>query len=322
LFSAGATAAMSSADYDGHEGKLGSTVGLKNADPNAKLVLAGLSGSGPSDWVTNVTTYLDGISDWATKNRQDHAFPADIINVHLYCFGPDPYGTPNPKPGISPEECKLGETLGKIAAYRDAKLSGKELWLTEFGYDTHPKSNLRAPIIGANSAQVVQGQWLIRSVLTLMASGIDRAFIYVSRENCTGDDTKCPSNNIQFATCGLLTEKGVETPKTAWYYVSAFRSRLGSMRYEGAAGDATVSVAKFFDKNSNKGAYVVWSPTSSAKEIAGYALPVAAGTKTATLVTLVDGSTTGNEIPALISGGTITLTVTETPTIVLVDGKP
>jgi hypothetical protein len=259
---------------------------------------------------------------WAMMNRSDHQLPADVINVHLYCFGPDPFGTPNPKPGISPEECNLQATIAKIAAYRDANLHGKEVWLTEFGYDTDHRSNLRAPAIGTSSAEVVQGQWLVRSFLALMASGIDRAFLFVSREDCTGDDTACPNNGVQFSTSGILTQKGQENPKTAWYYLSTFRSRLGSMRYQGSAGDASVSVARFFDKAANKGAYVVWSPTSTGAEVDAYALAVGPSIKSATIVTLADGSTMGTETAGTINLGNVTMKVTETPTIVLVDGQP
>lgn len=324
VFSPEATAAMSSADYDGHEGKLGSTFGVKSADPHAKMVLAGLAGAGSADWATNVTTYLDGIRAWAAKNRSDKAFPADVVNVHYYCFGPDGFGVPDPKPGTSPEQCGLQATLAKIAAYRDANLPGKDVWLTEFGYDTDAKSNLRAPAIGGSSANVVQGQWLVRSLLALMASGIDRAFVYVSREDCTGDDTACPNNNVQFSTAGVLTQKGQEQPKTAWYYLTTFRARLGAMRYRGSvdSGNAGVSIATFLDVASNKGAYVVWAPTSNATVVDAYALHVAGGVTSASIVTLQDGSTTGAETPVAITGGSVAVQVTETPAIVLVNGAP
>jgi hypothetical protein len=324
VFTPQAMAAMSSADYDGHEGKLGSTVGVKNADPTAKMVLAGLAGAGSADWATNVTTYWDGMRAWAAQNRADKAFPADIVNVHFYCFGPDAFGVANPRPGLSPEACGLQATLAKVATYRDTQLPGKEVWLTEFGYDTDPQSRLRAPAIGASSATVVQGQWLVRSYLALMASGIDRAFVFVSREDCTGDATACPGNDVQFATSGVLTQKGQEQPKTAWYYLTTVRTRLGAMRYQGIvdSGNASVSIARFFDGASNQGAYVVWAPTSNATVVDGYALHVASGVTSASLVTLVDGSTTGTEAPLTLTGGSATLQVTETPALVLVNGTP
>jgi hypothetical protein len=323
LFSTDAMAAMSSADYDGHRGALGPTFGIKTADPKAKMVLAGLAGAGPGDWVTNVTTYLDGMKAWSAAHRGG-SFPADVINVHDYCFGPDPFGTDNPRPGLSPEDCGLAGQLAQIAAYRDRNLPGQELWLTEFGYDTHPQSRLRAPAIGGTSAQTVQGQWLVRSFLALMGSGIERAFLYLSRDDCTGDDSACPNDHVQFATAGVLAQKGSEAPKTAWYFLSAFRARLGSMRYLGTldTGAGGPSAARFYDPAAGLGAYVLWSPTSTGASTSGYPLHLAAGSTSATIVRLQDGSLTGVETAATVSQGIVTLTVDETPTIVLVHGQP
>src|SRR5450755_3197501 len=116
LFTPEMTAAMASADYDGDQGKLGGELGVKTADPKAKLVLAGLAGAGPKDFLSNVTGYLDGMRAWATAHRAG-SFPADVINVHDYCFGPDPFGTASPKPGLSPEECQLQDQLASVAQY-------------------------------------------------------------------------------------------------------------------------------------------------------------------------------------------------------------
>ncbi|HEY4104718.1 MAG TPA: hypothetical protein VGM44_12545 [Polyangiaceae bacterium] len=323
LFTPEMTAAMASADYDGNQGKLGDGFGVKAADPSAKLVLAGLAGAGTKDYASNVEAYLDGMRAWATAHRAG-SFPADVINIHDYCFGPDPFGTANPKPGLSPEDCKLQALMASIVSYRDQNLAGKELWLTEFGYDTNAESRLRAPAIGGNSAEVVQGQWLVRSFIALMAAGLDRAFVFVSRDDCTGDDTKCPNNAVQFSTSGVMTEKGSETPKTAFYFLAAFRARLGAMRYQGSAdsGSANVSIAKFYDSTADQGAFVVWAPTSTAQVVKGYALAVSASLATATLVTLADQTQTGNETPLTATQGSVMLDVSETPSIVLVKGKP
>ncbi|HYQ17908.1 MAG TPA: hypothetical protein VEQ58_19180, partial [Polyangiaceae bacterium] len=323
LFSPAATAAMVSADYDGHQGALGAGFGIKAADPEAKLVLPGLAGAGasPTDWVANVTTYLDGMRAWVDANRGG-AFPADVLNVHEYCFGAGAFGDADPPPGLSPEDCKLAELLGRIAAYRDQHLPGKEVWLTEFGYDTHPHSRLRAPELGGNSAEIVQAQWIVRSFLELLASGIDRAFLYTSRDNCTGDEDACPDNAVQFSTAGILTQKGEEKAKPAWYFLSAFRKRLGAMRYAGTveASDPQVRIAKFYDSANSVGAYVVWSSTSEARVVEAFALDVKP--KSATLVTLTGDSETGVESALSANGGHVSLAVSETPSIVLVEGEP
>ncbi len=324
LLSPAGMAAMTSADRDGDQGRLGAGFGVKTADPNAKLVMAGLAGSGKSaDLITNVTTYLDGMRAWATAHRNGD-FPADVINVHDYCFGPDEFGNANPRPALSPEQCGLGAQLKRLAAYRDQFLPGKEVWLTEFGYDTADHSRLRAPAIGSASAEVVQGQWLVRSFLALLESGIDRAFLYVSRDDCTGDLAKCPNRNVQFSTAGILSEKGSEAPKAAWYFLATFRARLARFAYAGSASQATdpVSVARFYDPATNQGAYVAWSPTSDGTTVAGFHLAVASAATPTAVITLESASATGHSVPPVSAAGSVTLDVSETPLIVLVDGSP
>ena len=253
---------------------MGYGFGIKTADPGARMVLGGLAGAGASqDWLTNVETYLQGMLSWSRAHRGEGSFPADVLNVHFYCFGDSTFSDTDPVPALAPEECGLGDLMRRLVAFRDENLPGVEIWLTEFGYDTNPHSRLRAPAVGASTAQAVQGQWLVRSYLELLGSGIDRAFLYVSREQCTGDATACPNNHIQFATSGVLTQKGDETPKTAWYYLAAFRARLGAMRYAGErdTGRDDVRIARFYDASTNAGAYVLWSPTSTGATVDGYA---------------------------------------------------
>ena len=324
LFSPAAAAAMSSADFDGDQGRLGGTFGIKSADPAAKLVLAGLAGAGASsDWLTNVTSYLDGMRAWATAHRGG-SFPADVLNVHDYCFGPDPFGTKNPRPGVAPEACGIATALAGVVAYRDQHLPGKEVWLTEFGYDTDPGSRLRAPAIGSADAQAVQGQWLVRTFLALMGSGIDRAFLFVSRDNCTGSASACPGNDVQFSTSGVLTQKGDEQPKTAWYYLATVRARLGTMRYAGTApsGKPNLSIARFYNAATNQGAYVLWMATSVGSVSNDYALALPAAISSATTVALTAGSASGTATPAAVSNHAVSVNVGETPTLVLVDGAP
>jgi hypothetical protein len=161
-------------------------------------------------------------------------------------------------------------------------------------------------------------------VLALFASGIDRAFLYISRDNCTGTDAACPDNAVQFSTSGVMTQKGDETPKASWYFLATLRSRLGAMRYLGtaASGNAGISIARFYDAGEKNGAYAVWSPTSNGSGVRGYSLTVAPAVTTASIVTLEDKQPTGRLTAASVRAGHVSVDVTETPAFVLVDGQP
>jgi hypothetical protein len=304
-------AAMASADYDGDQARLGTTVGVKNADPNAKLVMGGLSGVyGSGDtWTNSITKFLDAARAWSTTNRGG-SFPADVVNVHYYSFGPGA-----PAPALSPEADNVEAKLAAIVAYRDQYLPGKPVWWTEFGYDTFASSPLHAPALGSNSAFIVQGQWLVRDLLAALEAGIDRATLFELDDTCTPPASGC---DTQFATCGLLASPG-SAPKPSWYFLATFRSRLQTMAYAGspASGQADVKVAQFDDTEGPGGAIVVWAPTSNAIVHSGYVLALPAGVTSARSIALVDKQQNGTESALTMANGSVTLDVSETPTIVL-----
>jgi hypothetical protein len=190
-------AARSSADYDGHQKALGDTFGVKNADPQAQLVLGGLADLH--------LDYIKAIKFWADTNRGGD-FPADVLDFHHYSN--DIGGQGNSQVGISPEADKLKERLEKLVDYRNRYLPTKELWITEFGYDTHPASIQRAAAIGTTPAEEVQTNWLVRSYFLLAAAGVDKAAQYMLRD-------VDPNNATQYSTSGLVTQKGEWEPKTA-----------------------------------------------------------------------------------------------------------
>ncbi len=137
-FSAEELAAMGSADRDGHQGKLGNTFGVKNADPDMKLVLGGLA--------LIDLNYIENIRKWCLLNRTDKKFVYDVINVHMYT------------PQISPEQGMLRETMQSIVDYRNQFLPDVEIWITEFGWDSGiNETPYSCPSIGENSREESPG---------------------------------------------------------------------------------------------------------------------------------------------------------------------
>jgi hypothetical protein len=298
-------AAQCSADYDGDQGRMGPTIGVKNADPNAQLVLAGLSqGYVPGSGIS----YLNGMLAWSNANRGG-SVPFDVINLHHYSTANSPTAS-----GVSPEADNLVSQMQAFTSWRDANTPGKEVWVTEFGYDSNSASPLGCPTLGPNSNFVVQGQWIVRSMLAQMQAGISRAFIYWIADQPCG--VYCAD---MFNSCGLIDVDGGY--KASYYFVNTFRATLATMRYVApvASGNASVDIATFQDTLGADGAYVLWAPTSNATVVNGYTLKLAADATRATQVLLEDQQLNGSSSALTVTTGTVSVDVTETPTLVLVD---
>ena len=291
-------AVMCSADYDGHEGTLGTTIGVKNADPDAKLVIGGLSGI--------VQSYIQGMKTWFEANRSDEEFAADVINVHTYCT--------NGSRGLSPEADGMKGRVEDFVDWVHTNLPGKEVWLTEFGWDTNQGSPYRAVPHAGYDAQEVQGQWIIRGFLLSLAAGADRITQYMLIDVNPNDPT-------QFSTCGLVGPKNDWTPKKSWYYLYTMKNRLTGMSYvsEQSSGNSDVWIYKFKKSGANNGAYVLWCPTEDGTTVDDYELTLTGSPTSATLVEMVDEDTDGVETSLTISSGKVTVDVSERPIFVLVN---
>jgi len=320
IFSPEEYAAMLSADYDGHAQTLGlvidpenpnqmiSTVGIKNADPNMKVVMSGLEDAD--------LEYIRRIVNWSQTNRPtDAPLPFDVINIHNY-LGNNPDFNLSTS-GVSPEEGGLKDFLATFVAYRDSLMPGTELWLSEFGYDTNNNSPISVPVIGNFTQYQVQGQWLVRTYLETIAAGFDKAMIFDLRDACTG-----PFCTV-FTSAGLLeTQFNNFKPKDSWYYVYTMKNVLTDMVFDAdlsTCNDLSCPrIYRFIDpNNTSKRIYAVWNPTSDGSTT-NINLSLE-GATSATLVEMASPSIKG--ITSALTGATPSITVSESPVFVIV-GDP
>lgn len=297
-------AAMASADYDGHRGKLGKTFGVKNADPNAKLVMGGIS-------ALNLD-YIKAIRFWSDWNRGGNV-PFDVINLHHYSNDGGRQRSIG-KVGISPEEDSLKQKLEKFVAYRNNHMPGKEIWITEFGYDTHKNSVQRAPAIGNYSMEEVQAIWLIRSYMAIAAAGVDRAAMYMLR------DTESNSGTL-FNNSGLTGKKSAKhPPKTSWYYVYTLKKQLTGKVFTKDLSTEKVMIYKFRDITNDTTAYVLWLPSSRGAVLDNFTFSVPDNEKIEKIIEFEDKSVEGNIIDASTKQTNLKLTIEEKPKIII--GSP
>lgn len=287
-------ATMSSADYDGANNTMGPGKGMKTSDPQIRMVMGGLASLN--------LEYVRCMKIWSDFNRQN-GFPADVLNFHHY--------SGNGHHGISPEADSLKFRLAAVVHYRDSCLPGKEIWLSEFGYDTNPQSEQAAVAIDTNDTYEVQGQWIMRSYLEAIASGIDKAFVFMLR------DANAANPNI-YNSSGLTNEIWYgQQPKKSWFYVNTMKNQLTGLRYGNAipSGRDSVNVYKFTSQTGDTTVYAVWCSSSSNKVVNNFQLNIGPHA-TAWMITPQNGKPGGTLSLPPVQNGAVTFRVTERPVFI------
>jgi hypothetical protein len=296
-FKPGEFAAMCSADYDALQSL--SMNGKMIASP-VKLVMGGLAY--PS------FNYLSTFQIWGQINRPDNKIPVDVINLHHYSNSAPEHTSPIN--GISPEEDHLREKMNEYVQFRNLKMPDKEIWVSEFGYDTWTGSTQGVKDIPGQSAEETQAQWTVRSFLALAAAGVDRAVLFAMSDE--GDP------KVRYNTSGLLSHRDGETqPKVSWYYVSALRNIMRGMHFEKdlESSDPEIRIYKFVDNLNQRVVYALWCPTSKGKRVS-YSF-TGHGASDVKIVSLLNGSISGETKVVSVTDNNLKLEVSETPVFVV-----
>lgn len=296
-------AANLSAFYDGNKNTMGPGVGVKNADPNMQVVMAGLANPSPD--------YVRGMIDWCIENRGYRTNGTvnlcwDVINYHLYSNDASTSQGGNASRGAAPEVSNAGQVAQDFVKMAHQYANDMPVWITETGYDTNQGSPLKAIAIGGKTVLQTQADWILRTALLYARWGVERTFFY----QLADED---PNSSTQFASMGLINSD--HTPKLAAQYLRQANALLGDYTYTG-----TLNSNPIVDRYENNGSliYALVVPDEKGRT-AQYTLNVGAAT-TATIYQPQAGQTTMKATVVNAPGGTVTLTVTETPQFVVAGG--
>jgi hypothetical protein len=180
----------------------------------------------------------------------------DVLNTHVYAMAEN---WPTWKRSY-PEDSKITflKEVDELLAWRDANAPGKELWITEFGWDA---STQPAPKTGTfskwmDNTDTEQAQWLVRSFFVFARRDVARAFIYFF------DDNDTP----QFHGSSGITRRF--QPKESYHALAHLFKTLGDYRFsrvvKETGGDAYVY--EFVNgADANKIVWAAWSPTGSGR---------------------------------------------------------
>lgn len=293
-------AANLSAFYDGNKNTMGAGVGVKNADPSIQVVMAGVAS--PS------TDYVRGMIDWCRQYRGLRADGSvnlcwDIINYHLYSNDARSSQGGNATRGAAPEVSEAGQVAQDFVKMAYQYANGMPVWVTETGYDTNQGSPLKAIAIGNRSVLQTQADWTLRTALLYARWGVERTFHYQ-----LADDN--PSNAQQFSSMGLINAD--HTPKPAADFLRQTAALLGNFVYKGTIGRDPI-VDRY--EANGKTAYALVVPDERGRT-ANYTLST--GTDSAYIYQPQIGQVNMRLTRVRTQGGQLQLTVTETPTFVIV----
>ncbi len=194
-------AANMSAFYDGHKNTMGPGIGVKNADPNMKVVIGGLVGG---------AEYIRGMVDWCKEFRGYKPNGQvnlcwDVINYHVYTDDASSSQSGTSTRGAAPEKTSAGAKADAFILVSNELCNGMPVWITETGFDVSQQSPIKAIPIGQKSALTTQADWILRTSLFSARHGIQRVFFYQMY-----DDNELSGS--MFATSGLLNSNGTRRP--------------------------------------------------------------------------------------------------------------
>jgi hypothetical protein len=293
--------AQSTADWDGDEGRLGNRAGIKNADPDSRLMMSGMVG---------LDTNRLKVYALLTENlRDDQRFPwQGGIQYHYYC---------NRKGrGISPEEDSLRNKLVKVRNCSRRIVPGIECFLGENGYDKGQASRQATPVLTGYNASESQGIMLLRSINATFFSGFDAYVLYWLK------DSKPEDAPDTYLTSGILRQMpdGKTIAYPGWFYINTLVRRLGDYLPDSVVSEkGNVWIYRYRHQQFRDSvAYFVYMPTVGGNKELHY--PLAVGNVYGNLVNginFTDDAELGIENKLPVSGGIVRITVEEKPILIL-----
>jgi len=218
--------------------------GVRAGDPKMKILTAA-AGVHPDKFSKDVNQ-LKGLENLY-----------DVLNIHTYSlaeFWPKWRRSYPEDPGI-----QYLKAVTDMIAWRDKNARGKEIWITEFGYDASSQkpdpAGPDAQWIG--STETEQAQWVVRSFLVFSGLDVQKAFVYYY------NDQDKPS----FHASSGLTRNFV--PKPAYWAMAHLYKTLGDYKFSRAAeqkpGD--LYVYEYVNPQRPKEPILVaWLPTGAQAE--------------------------------------------------------
>jgi|GEM_PF-2912908 len=192
--------------YDGNKGAYNNT-GVKQADTSILYAASGLATDKPDQILSAIETSRE-LRGYRADGSID--VPFDVVNVHIYSSAEGQYGYGNTG-GLPPEQGMIPQ-LKKIVWTVENFAPKAQVFVSEWGWDQNAGSPLRAGQFGSYDRESVGGFWMVRGMLTMAATGVDRATYYRLAQDWPESGSN--NNSSQFATMRLMSQPIDNDPTT------------------------------------------------------------------------------------------------------------
>jgi hypothetical protein len=299
--------AISNADYDGAEGRLGPKHGIKNADPDFQLMTSGM--------IQFDTSRVKTLKFLCEQLRADKKFIWEGgVQYHYYSNNAVNNFKAATK-GLSPEADRLREKLAKVRAEHNRVLPGIPLILGENGYDRKQTSWQNTPLLPGYNEGQSQGIMIIRAMIAAFMSGFDGYNQYMMRS--ATNDENAPGT---FATSGMIGGPANDVIYPAWYYWSTVINWLGDYQPDAVVSESGSAWIYRLRSKTNPAsiAYVLVSPTTNGSILKNFRLkPEGQGYQSFTEIKLKDDDVNGSIRTGKLNNGFIELELGESPVIIM-----
>lgn len=255
--------------------------GFREADPKLKILTCNLT-TGKSGRYEKSVTCVKGLEALY-----------DVLNIHVYAMV---NGWPEWKRSY-PEDPSISYLKGieDLIVWRNENARGKEVWITEFGWDASSKPNLTtgdAAKWKGNVTDKQQAQYIVRSFLVFSAMDVTRAYLYFFND----------SDEPSFHAASGITRN--YQPKPSFHAMAHLYRSLDDYRLSRVVAKKPGELYAFEYVHGKKKVLVAWSPTGSertatvelplggAKLVRAERMPLAAGEVSAVDVPVRAGAAT------------------------------
>ncbi len=230
--------------------------GIREGDPKLRILTCNITAGKSGNYEKSVTC-VKGLEPLY-----------DVLNIHTYAMAE---GWPSWRRSY-PEDPSIEylKTVEALIAWRDQNANGKEIWVTEFGWDASTKPNAAtgdAAKWKGNVSDARQAQYLVRSYLVFSSMAVTRAYMYFFND----------SDEPSFHAASGITRNF--EPKPSFHAIGHLYRSLGEYRLSRVVtkkpGEAYV-FEYVHPAQPKKKVLAAWSPTGSDRT-ATFEVPLGGG---------------------------------------------